>query len=109
MRLGNLFNTDQPTLVEPWMLLPDSGVIFIGIPLTEEWLIKLGFTLSNTHNMFYDLGKLTINMPDQFHKKGRVYFNSWAIIDHMPEFVHQLQNLYFALTGEELLINTKSV
>ena len=36
------------------------------------------------------------------YKEGRTYFNSWCINDWQPEYVHQLQNLYFALTGEEL-------
>lgn len=73
------------------------------IPLTEEWLLKLGFA----HGSFgIDRGELSIITKgmDEYYENGRTYFNSWCILEHQPEYVHQLQNLYFALTGEELTI-----
>lgn len=73
------------------------------IDLTEEWLLKLGFTTDPKHHVLcYDLGLLSIELPNKFYSSGRAYFNSWAILNEMPKHVHQLQNLYFALTGEEL-------
>lgn len=75
------------------------------IPLTEEWLLNLGFTTDPKHHVLcYDLGLLSIELPNKFHSSGRAYFNSWAILNEMPKHVHQLQNLYFALTGQELVI-----
>lgn len=67
------------------------------IPLTEEWLLKLGFDKKFSKDKFTIIpnGKLD-------YEKGRTYFNAWTILEHQPEYVHQLQNLYFALTGEEL-------
>ena len=67
------------------------------IPLTEEWLIKFGFDKKFSKDKFTIIpnGKLD-------YEKGRTYFNAWTILEHQPEYVHQLQNLYFALTGEEL-------
>ena len=75
------------------------------IPLTEEWLLKFGFMKSKVSSQF-DKEKLTIQIANEleYHKKGRVYFNSWAILEESIKYVHQLQNLYFALTGEELTI-----
>ena len=39
-------------------------------------------------------------------KKDSIYFNRWQIRGlingHKIKYVHQLQNLYFALTGKEL-------
>jgi hypothetical protein len=35
-------------------------------------------------------------------ENGRTYFKNFAILEESPKYVHQLQNLYFALTGEEL-------
>lgn len=67
---------------------------FKPIPLTEEWLKKFGFEESIA---FLNKGKISIG------NGGKLYFNSWYIID-TPKYVHQLQNLYFALTGEELKI-----
>jgi hypothetical protein len=71
-----------------------------GIPLTEEWLLRLGVNrqTSNHHTVYHN---------------DRVLFqlyNGALVIEgiSMPlklEYVHQLQNLYFALTGEELIPN----
>ena len=76
------------------------------IPLTEEWLLKLGFiqneskslTLLCRENEFIidpDVEKIEIVVVCQ-DNEDFVQFNC--------SFVHQLQNLYFALTGEELTI-----
>ncbi|HHT04032.1 MAG TPA: hypothetical protein GX005_06925 [Bacteroidales bacterium] len=73
------------------------------IPLTEQWLLDFGFKVKRE---FYDKGKLSIllaNLKD-YHSNGRVYYNSWAIMESQPKYVHQLQNLYFALTQEELIL-----
>ena len=70
------------------------------IPLTEEWLLKFGF--DNKHNK----DKFTIILKGKLnYEKGRTYFNSWTILEKQPDYVHELQNLYFALTGEELTLN----
>ena len=61
------------------------------IPLTEEWLLKFGFRESNKYLFKYKLG---------LKKRGDNYFYDNISIKH----VHQLQNLYFALTGEELTL-----
>jgi hypothetical protein len=78
------------------------------IPLTEEWLLKFGFEKSKVSSQF-DKEKLTIQVSNELerHKKGRVYFNSWAILEESIKYVHQLQNLYFALTGEELTFKSE--
>lgn len=54
------------------------------IELTEDWLLKLGFEKEITNN-------------------GTIYYENENIsIEGELKHVHQLQNLYFALTGEEL-------
>jgi hypothetical protein len=71
------------------------------IPLTEEWLLKFGFKEIIVDSWYSKLAenKNTINIS----KSGLV-----AINDDKPiraiEYVNQLQNIYFALTGEELTI-----
>lgn len=76
------------------------------IPLTEEWLLKFGFVKSKVSSQF-DKEKLTIQIANEleYHKKGRVYFNSWAILESQPKYVHELQNIFFSLTSEELTIS----
>ena len=77
-----------------------------GIPLTEEWLLKLGFE-------FYE-GEMigTMSMNDNWTLglfKINAWGNGWLFywddkFDNRLQYVHQLQNLYFALTGNELEI-----
>lgn len=68
------------------------------IPLTEEWLLKLELKKWNSKNneLTYSNNKLIIHK----RKDGYVVSRKWITIN----FVHQLQNFYFALTGEELKI-----
>ena len=78
------------------------------IPLTEEWLLKFGFT--QHHGDYYN----TIMM----FKSTKASRNEWLLklypkkvgessepIAQRFYFVHQLQNLYFALTNFELNID----
>lgn len=82
------------------------------IPLTEEILLKAGF-VKDKHN-YYSLF-LSVNDKGKSSRK-RIDFNQNLTICelcnagtcfHRPEchYVHQLQNLYFALTNNELTIN----
>jgi hypothetical protein len=80
------------------------------IILTEEWLLKFGFDkrISNCfklNNFFIDL------RYDDILEKDRTIFSRWdnyhCLYFNLSDlkYVHQLQNLYFALTGEELTLN----
>ena len=77
------------------------------IPLTGEWLSRFGFERSENQN----------NTPSWTWKKNNEvwFYETWKDRDiYVNSFlrrnqkqinhVHQLQNLYFALTGEELTI-----
>lgn len=81
---------------------------FRPIPITEEWLIKLGFEKTNSslheNKNAYQIkwwGRFVIIndvlTPDEY------YFLDGLNVD--IKYVHQLQNLYFALTGKELETN----
>jgi hypothetical protein len=79
--------------------------IYEPIPLTEEWLVKFGFEEDGFIAEYFDV--------DTYKKNGFAFYYS-PIGDSLasfglaeiifPKYVHQLQNLYFALTGEELTI-----
>ena len=114
LRIGNLIYSDtkQVTVIDGFMNdsvyknVDDERVRFIlsnitycnGIPLTEEWLFKFGFKrfpwgLVAGNLLFKDNLKcteLTFEVGNGFRVEIK--------------YVHQLQNLYFALTGEELTI-----
>ena len=71
------------------------------IPLTEEWLLKFGFEKTDSHGDFeYLIGRYS-------YFRGSFYIADCDECGESVEVqhVHQLQNLYFALTGEELTIN----
>lgn len=65
------------------------------IPLTEEWLLKFGFEPLGSSR--FDFKIFTYYLYD-----GSFYNQSSRL--STIKYVHQLQNLYFALTGEELKI-----
>lgn len=66
------------------------------LPLTEEWLLKFGFEKRDVEFPSYTKQGIQINYID----------GKWLEYARRIEVktVHQLQNLYFALTGEELSI-----
>ena len=70
------------------------------IPLTEEWLIRFGF--DNLGSYGWGIG--------YFHIRFRNIHQFYFLIENRiirVKYVHQLQNLYYALTNEELkLVDT---
>ena len=74
---------------------------FRPIPLTEQWLLDFGFGKDDFCGMYvsYELNLIKIIHDNK---------NNTLLVDNLigkklfVEYAHQLQNLYFALTGEEL-------
>lgn len=77
------------------------------IPLTEDWLLKFGFDRTKVARM-HKIFKYSLNSVDIYYREKdnryTLWFNKYVPLD----FVHQMQNLYFALTGEELKRTTPS-
>lgn len=97
LRTGNLFMDKYSKQVIPVLEILRSGIIVFDfecmgiwqaepIPITEKWLSKIKTTVA-------------IKMSPN---EGVVFFNS--NYSHVI-YVHQLQNLFFALTYEELIFN----
>lgn len=100
------------------------------IPLTEEWLLKFGFfkdEYKKWNGNGYDYQPKDVYTEEQYYtldyfddKNIQYKFSKWHCKEYEPEiqdafifygyclikcdYVHQLQNLYFALTNEELKI-----
>ena len=93
VQIGDGFLVNLETGIEP-------------IPLTEEWLIKFGFKTDfygGQGNVCYYASKGKFKIYSIEDNKSYQYDrarNMFVMIKH----VHQLQNLYHALTGEELTI-----
>ena len=75
------------------------------IPLTEEWLLKFGFKAHTYEDEVfgYFLNDFGYINEYQFRIRNFIDFEG-IIIPKAIKTVHQLQNLYFALTGEELTL-----
>lgn len=116
LRIGNLISfekeyytisgisqafTDEPFDVE---LKNDNGMFesidieeVSPIPLTEEWLLKFGFEKAySCYHKQTKIGKEII--------LNKNYFLMDIDFPVCVDEVHKLQNLFFALTGEELQI-----
>ena len=78
---------------------------FSGIPLTEEWITKLRFTKSSERmNYFTKDNCYAVSTLDDKIVFIQGNFICQLILCEL-KYIHQLQNLYFALTGEELTLN----
>ena len=83
----------------------ENSEMFEPIPLTEEWVIKLGLIegdfvkLEKNEAFLIDVSTETVWIGDvtDFEYSAGVHC----------KYVHQLQNLYYALTSEELVIQSK--
>lgn len=117
LRIGNLIEYNYPD--GGWGTHPVSiedfedieKECFRSIPLTEEWLVKLGFKKwqdrlcieawakghpSQRFDIDFKDGNIIMNSRYQEH-------SDCLVMGHI-QHVHSLQNLYFALTGEELAV-----
>lgn len=77
------------------------------IPLTEVILIKLGFEhIKECETYVIETSKDTFLVIDKQEEKGlRITiqeFGDYVVLKEGCSHLHQLQNLYFDLTGEEL-------
>lgn len=66
------------------------------IPLTPEWLERCGFV----DNLPWAKGNLRLDGDNRLHVVDHTGYG--IIIARNVEYLHQLQNLFFALAGEEL-------
>ena len=82
------------------------------IPLTEQWLLDFGFeicTKSGVHNgwgigenpLTHDYILFLVWMKNEDGTLAELFYRNGY---HTIKYVHQLQNLYFAITREELIL-----
>ena len=128
LRIGNLVNYDTAegdvlTNVIDWQDLKwlsedeqSFNLVHNPIPLTEEWLMKFGFEKSDNEfytetfkgdnkSDYYFCIRINDNLCDLGICERVDEINKYNLI--CPKYikhVHQLQNIYFALTNEELTL-----
>ena len=97
LRIGNwVLSCSGGIETKVGMIAVGIDIPFKPIPLTEEWLLKFGFEITDN-----------FQTKDRFqtHKQDGIIWFEYGYIVVELNYVHQLQNLYFALTNEELTIN----
>lgn len=82
---------------------------FEGIPITEEWLLKFGWVW-NEECKSYEYKDIRMNLDYRDISNSYTMFNyvTKSIVCERIYYVHQLQNLHFALTNEELTLNAET-
>ena len=107
LRLGNILEQGVVTRLQEMsarIMSADGKYAFVHyedlepIPLTEEWLIKLGF--HEVLGVYAGYGReINLKLVDGYwdaYFKGKYV----SVIKH----VHQLQNLFYSITGHELTL-----
>lgn len=121
LRLGNYIGIPNNYLLMPVTKISKNNIEvttfsgdekeFSPLPLTKEWLIKFGFKINENGEPEIPTTEgnaLSISIRESPYK-----YAQWLVLTKEFKyyemgvpilFVHQLQNLYFALTKEELII-----
>lgn len=128
LRLGNIIKDDRK--VNPWRFVTHRIIsdlasnpnieLYHPINITEEWLITLGFKKHETYDFGISLTKVPLYViiddtdVSVVLSSGKYWYatrqyDGGTSDPYEPvievETIHQLQNLYFALTAKELEIN----
>jgi hypothetical protein len=96
LRLGNLIIEDGKKTQFNGDFYHWCGDIMKPIELTEEWIIKFKFRKHKNDIRYWQKDSLKVKLTEKGYK-----FQWYEAILYI-DYVHQLQNLYFALTGSEL-------
>jgi hypothetical protein len=120
LRIGNLvcydgrvFEIDTIAKEFPTLNTTEFGIGVVGwndiepIIITEEWLLKFGFIEINRSNFRISFDHIqTRFIGYDFCEKEKEFngFRYYGHYLHNINHIHQLQNLYFALTQTELTL-----
>jgi hypothetical protein len=112
LRIGNWVRqreSDTYIQIEQYLLCNEELCHYQPIPLTKEWLLKLGFHKKDAEWYLHPCFELKIIVFNKGEFNGVMFYTRNIHTDFTPIYstthmnhVHQLQNLYFALRDEEL-------
>jgi hypothetical protein len=114
LRVGNWINhaaefaantNNIQATAEDIVKVKDNPSHYLDIPLTEEWLLKFGFTHHAEYpgHTYMRTEKLTLSVDqDSDDDIIQVHYIDKSTYIQI-KYVHQLQNLYFNLTGMNLI------
>ena len=117
LRIGNLLKRHDGSFfkvtADDISVIDDVNLYYnpLGIPITEDILLNLGFKkdIENAGNLIcFKLSIITHSRKDltiaKWVKNNKIYWQIWIERHDLTRicFVHQLQNLIFALSNQEL-------
>jgi hypothetical protein len=109
LRIGNylkknvVVKIDAKIIFDIWIEAED----YEPIPLTEEWLLKFGFVKEprDSGEVAFCMSENDCNVIIQDFGDGFLFIWELSFMGKPIKYVHELQNIYFALQGEELIYN----
>jgi hypothetical protein len=106
LRIGNYLQDFGGNVAQVIHLTKDKTILESPIPLTEEWLLKFGFIQKKTKGRGFYLNDILLRLENDKYETILIADDPFCghLVEQEIKYVHQLQNLYFALTGNELEI-----
>lgn len=101
LRIGNLVEKNGVVYVADFITIRMAHN-YNPIPLTPEILEKAGFEIQISQIDFWKKGKVYMYWDGE---ELSANFGHIEQLDVHVKYLHQLQNLFFALTGEELTVS----
>ena len=109
------------TTIQPSCFSVNIDKFYLPIPLDEDWLQKFGFEffdydlISDNPDFIYLSYKIQLDGKRYYYSIINTEFSYWQFCKKTEwaeemliascQYVHQLQNLFFAITGSELQFN----
>ena len=103
LRIGNLIkdgNDFEQVTIDHLNCLNSRRCEFDSVKINEEWLLKSGFNIKKDNKFYHkenDRLYVDISNPISIHLG-----NKNGLLKQI-DYIHQLQNLFFALTNQELI------
>lgn len=109
LKISRLNNEDADKEIRGWQIknpaFGSSNEFIKPIPLTEEWLLRFGFDKQDNNWKRYSIcNDWTYIYWEKLAGVELSVSKHSCMLPHI-QYVHQLQNLYYALTNKELTIN----
>ena len=119
LRIGNLIYSKETSSIQKITGLSDENPFIDSItfdytnydeiepiPITQEWLVKLGFTIEKKPNgdILYSYKEYRYSLIKKENYDGYLFCDDGNVLRDL-EFIHELQNIYFALIVIELKLN----
>lgn len=113
LRIGNLILKNGSNYIVDTLFFVDvydgtaMGFDLQPITLTEEILLKCGLKRT-LYDSSYELNDFSIFLDKRIRENIYIQCEkrNWNVLNGLRiDYLHQLQNLYFALTNEELTVN----